>query len=72
MSDTASITIDGKTSYFRDFAGDPTTQQLKKLINGNVNDTCYVVAQGDTDCEDFPSLCWIPTGPLRERQEESE
>ena len=66
MSDAASITIDGTTSYFRDFAGDTVTDQLNSQISksskfaGKTTGTCYVSYQGEPDCDDYPLLCYNP------------
>ncbi|KAF6223201.1 hypothetical protein HO133_000043 [Letharia lupina] len=59
MSEDANVTINGKTTYFRDFAGDPTTTEFNKLIkeDGNLNSTCYVTAKNTLDCFKFPQLC---------------
>ena len=70
MSDAASITINGNTSYFRDFAGSTVTTQLNNLIAENKNyagsttDTCYLSKKGAPDCVDIPGICFEPSGPL--------
>lgn len=64
MTNDANITIDGTTSYFRDFAGDGITSQLNSSIEeaqGSQDSSCYVTAKGAIDCADFPDLCYIPT-----------
>lgn len=72
MSDNANITINGITTYFRDFAGQGVTTQLNTLIKGSTrfgdtaiaDSTCYVAGKGDDDCTDFPSLCYVPFPPF--------
>ena len=62
MSDAASITINGNTSYFRDYAGDPITKQLNGQISrwsayaGSEKESCYVSPKGTPDCS-IPGSC---------------
>ena len=70
MSDAANITINGTTSYFRDYAGSGITDHLDKQITkyhryaGSTTDTCYLSGPNQVDCADFLTLCsGVYTGP---------